>query len=1115
MDEYTQLTQAIAALETQRSLLGDAVVDAALGPMRERLAALQPTLSASQRKQATILFADIAGFTALSETMDAEDIRDTMHALWERLDRVVHEHDGVIDKHMGDGLMALWGAQIAHEDAPERAIRAALAMHSVLAAAQTAQPQPLQMRIGINTGPVLVGVVGTTHEMTAMGDAVNLASRLEHAAPVGGVLISHDTYRHVRGLFEIEVLEPLTVKGKASPIQTYLVLASKPRFLAIGHRDVAGVETRMIGRDADLRLLQAALQLAMTQQTIHTITIVGDAGLGKSRLLYELRTWIESRPYFVRIFQGKATRESQRQPYAIFRDLCAFRFGIQDSDSAPAAHAKLISGVLDFLGADHPDAELKAQLIAHVLGFAGPDATLLDGIRDDPRQIQQRALLALSEVFQASAQDWPLLVALEDVHWADADSLDALVTVAKHCAHVPMLLLNFTRPTLLEERPGWGDTFPNHTSHTLHPLTPASSDHVIAHILRHVPHIPRVLRTMILERADGNPFYIEELIHMLIEHHVIEPQPDQWTIALERLESIQIPPTLIGVLQARLDGLPAAERLVLQHASVIGRVFWDQALVHLAALPVAQVENTLAAIRQRELVYRQEVSAFAAATEYGFKHVILRDVTYASLLKRQRRAAHAQAATWLIAASGARADEYAGLIADHLAAADDQAAAQWYLRAGRHAQAAYANGSAIATYEQARARTPVGTRAAILIPLAAVYELVGQWETAAACYQEGLAEPGLTPLHQAQLQRGLGVLHQQRGEYPEALDWLMQAQTGFATLGATQEEHQTLLEMGRVYLRQASYDRSRQTLEACVARARQAEDSPTLAAARFYLGLVAVLQGDYARAQRDLDAGLALALQRGDRRLQAQIMNAQASLLLSQGDHAQALEHFRAALSVARTIGDQRMIAVCLGNLGVATYRQDDLDAAEQWFQQGFMIDQEMGERLGKAIWQANRGRVALRRGTYRHAAALLSEALVQLDALGAQKYSADVHGALGLVALAEADWATAATHYQQCLQLADAINDQPQRLDGLIGLAAVLLRDSAQQHRAVGILAGATHNLAGVFASLDPNQSALYQRTHALATTVLDPTTFATAWAAGSAMTLAEVLQLAYDSWG
>jgi class 3 adenylate cyclase len=643
MSERSDVEHAIAALESQRALLGDAVVEIALAPLREKLAALASAAQEQQRKHATILFADVSGFTALSETMDAEDVNDIMNALWQQLDTIITQHGGVIDKHIGDAIMAIWGAHIARENDPEQAIRAALAMQAALTTMRAAQPVALFLRIGINTGPVLVGTVGTTNEFTAMGDAVNLASRLEHAAPVGGILISHDTYRHVRGLFDVEVRAPLQVKGKAQPIQTYVVEQAKPRSFALPARGIEGVETRMIGRDTDLLFLQQAIRAVITDREAQSITVVGDAGIGKSRLLYELRSWIELIPERITLFLGRATQETRRRPYALLRDIFAFRFGIHDSDTAVIAREKLMTGWLEMLGEQHPEVLRKGHLMGHLLGFDFSESPLVAGIVDDPRQLRYRALQAISELFTAFSQQDPVLIAVEDTHWADDASLDALVALTESCASLPMLLLYMSRPTLFEHRPAWGEGDATHTRLTLQPLSRGDSRRLVEHILRYLPTIPHEIRELIVRGADGNPFYVEELIKMLIEQGGIVPDATTWRVVEDRLSTIEVPPTLTGVLQARLDSLHAEERTVLQHAAVIGRTFWDQAVEHGHSPGVCSVHAALAALRQHELIYRHETSTFAAATEYLFKHALLRDVTYETLLKRQRRIYHAHA----------------------------------------------------------------------------------------------------------------------------------------------------------------------------------------------------------------------------------------------------------------------------------------------------------------------------------------------------------------------------------------------------------------------------------------------------------------------------------------
>jgi class 3 adenylate cyclase len=272
--------------------LGDAVVDAAIAILKEKLSALDAA-GQQQRKQITVLFADVSGFTAMSETMDAEDVSDNMNALWRRVDAAIAQFGGHIDKHIGDAVMALWGVYRARENDPEQAIRAALAMQEAIQAHVQASQIPLKMRIGVNTGPVLLDRVGAGDEFTAMGDTVNTASRLEHAAPNGGILISHNTYRQVRGVFDVTPQELLSVKGKAEPLQVYVVEQAKPHAFRIGRRGVEGVNTKMVGRDAEMLQLQDAYESVAEERECQVVTITGEAGVGKSRLLDEFQDWID------------------------------------------------------------------------------------------------------------------------------------------------------------------------------------------------------------------------------------------------------------------------------------------------------------------------------------------------------------------------------------------------------------------------------------------------------------------------------------------------------------------------------------------------------------------------------------------------------------------------------------------------------------------------------------------------------------------------------------------------------------------------------------------------------------------------------------------------------
>jgi predicted ATPase/class 3 adenylate cyclase len=662
-----------------------------------------------------MLFSDVKGSTAMAEDLDPEEVLEIMDGAFDLLIDPVYRHEGTLARLMGDAILAFFGAPIAHEDDAERAVRAALEMTS--GAREYAQKlarergiQGFSVRAGIHTGLVVVGEVGSDLrvEYTAMGDAINLAARLEKNAPPGGVLISHDTYRHVRGVFDVQAQPPLAVKGGGDPVQTYLVERAKPRAFRKPMRGVEGIETRMVGREAELKHLQDAFLTACEDAELQVVTVTGDAGVGKSRLLHEFDIWSEDLPDRFYYFKGRAFPELQDSPYGLIRSLLTFRFQIQDSDTPGAVREKLEAGVRAAMG-DTEEGCQAAHYLGHLAGLEFGDSEHLAGMLDDAQGLRDQALAYLGGYFQGLASQLPVLVLLEDLHWADDSSLDALNHLAETLANQPFMIAAATRPTVFERRPHWGEGQGFHSRLMLQPLSRWDSRRLVVEVLQKIPDVPQALRDLIVSSAEGNPFFIEEVVKMLVEDGVIVKGEDLWRLEPERLTEIRVPETLTGVLLARVDRLPAKERTVLQEASVVGRLFWDRAVAHIHEAAgdetrPGELANRLAALRDREMVYQRETSSFVDAEEYIFRHTLLREVTYGSVLKRVRRAYHGFVADWLLAQSGERVEELTGLIADHLALAGRAAGAvDCVLLAGDRARNLYAHREAIRAYERALA----------------------------------------------------------------------------------------------------------------------------------------------------------------------------------------------------------------------------------------------------------------------------------------------------------------------------------------------------------------------------------------------------------------------------
>ena len=918
--------------------------------------------AAGERKQVTVLFTDFSGFTAFSATRDAEDVRDYITSLWARLDAIITAHGGMIEKHIGDAIMAVFGARQAREDDPEQAVRTGLAMQKCLGQLRNAGAwPPLQMRVGIHTGQVVLGPLGDTGEFTATGDTVNLSNRLEQNAPLGGVLISHDTYRQVYGLFNTQALPPLAVKGKAEPIQTYLVLSARSRSLARTLRGVEDVETEMIGRESELKRLQSALRSVMEERELQMFTIVGEAGIGKSRLLRGFSRWLELLPQTVRLFCGRATAEMTGLPFALIRDVFSSRFEIQESDPAAVAREKLQAGMMALLAASADTPAWSGEetvLQAHFMGqLIGLDFSASPGLRDilnDTEQIHHRAFHYSSRFFTTVSQGPPApatghqvkaaILVIEDTHWSDDGSLDLIDHLARTCQGAPLMIVCLARPTLFERRPSWGEGSPAHTRLDLEPLSRREGRELVESILRKAPEIPPALHDLIASRAEGNPFYIEEIIKMLIDQKVIRPGPEQWRIEADQLVATRVPPTLTGVLQARVDGLPPLEQIVLHRASVVGRVFWDGAVECLSStaepqlaivsaakstLVKQEILEALVGLRRKELILRRESSAFAGVVEYTFKHELLRTVTYERVLRKLRRGYHAKVAVWLIEHSGGRIGEFAGLVAAHFELAGQVSeAAEWYGRAGQQARVGYAPATAIEYFRKALELLPADRAAegqfqAIQLEW---HEGAGEALGAQARFVEaleaytnmrGLAEARGDLIAQAHAWNGLAFLHERRGDNRASIEAAERAEILARDAGqaGSREQIKALHLRGWALYRlgdaPAVLALGEQTLKLCT----EFGDRRGMATS-FKLHGVAHLQlGHYLEADRYFEQGLALCQEFSDRRNAGAMWSNLGESARLRGDYQAAAELYQKALAIARQIGHRESEVIYLNNL--------------------------------------------------------------------------------------------------------------------------------------------------------------------------------------------------------
>ena len=615
-----------------------------------------------ERKQVTVLFCDLAGSTAIAERLDPEEYRDLIEQYLALAFREIYRFEGMVNQLAGDGLMALFGAPVSHEDDPQRAVRAALGIRDALVRFNrrlTAEGKaPLLARVGVNTGPVVVGTVGTDRKMdyTAIGDTTNLAARLESLCPPGSVLISESTQRLVRGLFDLKPTGPLEVKGKVEPVTAYEVLGSNEVWGPMGVAIERGL-TPFIGRDEELQQLEASFQRLASGQT-QVVVVVGDAGLGKSRLLYEAKRHLhpkfaqDGKPAGAVLLEARCSSMSQSAPYAPFVTMLRRYFAVDPDEACEEACEKVRSGLDTWDGRP----ESIYPLLSRFLGLPTPDATPLP-----PDELKRASFDALAELVLAESRRVPVVLAIEDLHWIDDASRELLEYLVARLAGARVMVVVSQRP---EERPPWWA----HAALTQIVLR-RLADADVASIVRAVAGgpLPAQLEAALVAKAEGSPFVAEEMTRALLEEgHLV--RDGEGVRVTRAIGDIPIPGTVQEVIAARLDRLGPAAKRVAQVAAVLGRQFDRNHLVQLLAPDGVDVGRALVELEERGLIHRKSL---LANDEYRFGESLTQEVAYEGLLLRQRRQLHDRIGLLLEKESGKAGADRTAILAHHFSRGDD------------------------------------------------------------------------------------------------------------------------------------------------------------------------------------------------------------------------------------------------------------------------------------------------------------------------------------------------------------------------------------------------------------------------------------------------------------
>jgi len=591
-----------------------------------------------ERKVVTVLFADLVGFTGRSEQLDPEDVRGLLSPYYARLRTALERRGGTVEKFIGDAVMAVFGAPVAHEDDPERAVRAALEIRDAI----RDEDAGLQVRIAVNTGEALVSLDARPKagEGMAAGDVVNTTARLQSAAPVNGILVGESTYRATRNAIEYREAAPVEAKGKVDLVQVWEVVQAYSRIA------VETLETGapLIGRRRELDVLKGALERMRQERTPQLVTLVGVPGIGKSRLVYELFKAIEEEPDLVFWRQGRALPYGEGVTYWALAEMVKAHAGVLETDSLADVEQRLAQAIFGVLG-ESPEADWVEQ---HLRLLVGP-ATSTD-VSSDRRA---ESFAAWRRFFEALAEQNPLVLVFDDLHWADDDLLDFVDHLVDWASSVEILVVCAARPELLDRRPAWGGGKLNAATVSVTPLSDEETAVLIGALLERTL-LPAELQATLLAHAGGNPLYAEQFVRMHLERGEDAPA---------------LPETVQGIIAARLDVLPPAEKALLQDAAVLGKVFWLGAAAAIGELPPTAVEALLHALERKDFIRRDRRSSVADELEYSFRHVLVQDVAYAQIPRAARAVKHSLAAAWIESLSDERADERAEMLAHHYLAA--------------------------------------------------------------------------------------------------------------------------------------------------------------------------------------------------------------------------------------------------------------------------------------------------------------------------------------------------------------------------------------------------------------------------------------------------------------
>jgi len=1002
-----------------------------------------------ERKNVTVVFADISGFTSMAETRDLEDIASIVTICHTMLGDAIYKYEGVVDKIVGDGLMAIFGAAV-HEDDPERAILAAMDMQRGMEELSQELKEntgiSLGLSVGINTGIVVMGDVGTSSRLdyTIMGDVVNTAARLEEMAKSGEIFVAQGTYEKTSHCFDFQKLSPVHIRGKSQLINIYKALRHKEKTLSA--RGIEGLESPLVGRNAEFATCKRVVEQLMTGESA-TLLITGEAGLGKSRLAQEIKEYAEPRD--ITWLDGKCVSYSHSINYWVVVDVLRNYLNVKnDANAAEIEREIRKKGLMD---------DLEESTVSTISSLLSSEPGRKDAADElDEFEKKLRIFNAVKDVFAAESQRKPLILTLDDLHWGDELSIELLIFLMRELSRDSVAFICIYRPVMGEhdechvqrlesEHPHDESAVPGgYTKISLNPLSNMDSNMLLESLLA-LEELPPEMKSFILGKAGGNPLYLEEVIRTIIDDRAIERRDGKW-LAVKEVDEIDVPSTIQGVIMARIDRLEEEPKHILQCAAVVGRSFEHDSLSYLVADGMTIEETPPGACSDNrtlnEHLENLEDMGFITPEEgseaaFRFRHLLIQDVAYSAILKRRRRELHEGVCHYIEQTHWRRLDEFCEILAHHYSNSNDMESAVSYLtRAGNKNRKSSTGSAQSALRFFNRAQDILENSSQIL--------------------------DAHTPYRQ-EIHDGMGEAYKDLGQYEKALSSFEVVLTVAEQTKDLRMKAKALRQIGNNKTLMGGWEEALVAYEGSLAIVRDLGDLSQMGFVYNGIGYGYLDRGDLDEAMDHFQEALKIGRQSGDLRLIGDASDGLGTIASIRYDFDEAIQNYQVSLRSYEEADESHYVAQTYLNLGITYFRKDEPKTADEYYRESLNTSEKCGYNGLIACTYMSRAELSLYQSDLDRATEFCEKAFQILRTLDDKGIIAEGHKLYGVIHRRQQDFQAAQDAFQVSLKVS--------RECGNLFNVAEVYREMGLMHEESGMLKEALEHFdksRGIFQELN-----------------------------------------------